>query len=560
MPKATTIPLNRKHRNQNGQNGKAKTVSRVRGSKRSTKGEESSTKKTDDGFEWDVGEGAKKNYTLLGERLKKFPDLLRNGEEGLGLVQVLPSGETRVIAKAGELAPIIADRLNFVVLKNEKVTGDMPSPQHLNALLRSEVFLTQFLPVDVVARTPYYRADFSLVEPGYHDDGPGLRVLYVGPVPEVAETTETIGTFLSAMEFESSADRTNTVAAALTVLLRHLWLGAKPLILVTATKSHAGKGTVTAFAQGATPKADLLYESIDWPIQCQFHRQLQANPDVGLVVFDNVRLDSAGGRGKCIRSTFIESFVTSPEITLASPGAGQPLRLQNKFVVTINTNDGSLSPDLMNRALSIHLSPRGDVQERRSDIGNPKLQFLPQNRDRIDAELRGMIHRWKEVGCPLDESFKDHPMPDWAMSIGGILTVSGFTEFLGNRGVLRIQHDPVKEAIAILGAARPDESLRPAEWAETAVREGFAKTLFTHADRDTSAGRARGIGIILKRHLNETFVAEREDEGGERSRLKMRLQGGYRRWEKGKNGQTRYEFDVLEKEEVLPVEAGDEPR
>ena len=129
------------------------------------------------------------------------------------------------------------------------------------------------------------------------------------------------------MEFESPADMANAVAAALTVLLRHLWPGAKPLILITASKSHAGKGTVTVFIQGTVQKADLLYESIDWPIQCQFHRQLQANPDVGLVVFDNVRLDSAGGRGKCIRSTFIESSVTSPEITVASPGAGQPLRL-----------------------------------------------------------------------------------------------------------------------------------------------------------------------------------------------------------------------------------------
>lgn len=548
MAEAFTIPI------KNGRNGKPTGVRGVRGCKPSTE-EETPTTETDDLFTWDVGNGARKNYSLLGERLSAFPDLFRNGEEGFGLIQVLPSGQTRQITKAAELAPLIADRLNLVVVKNGRTTGDMPPAQHLNALLRSDVFLTEFRPVDVVARTPYYRADFTLINPGYNDGGAGRRTLYVGPIPEIADSTETIENFLGVMEFESPADATNAVAAALTMMLRHLWPGAKPLVLITASKSHAGKGTVTVFIQGTTPKADLLYESIDWPMQCQFQRQLKADPDIGLVVFDNVRLDSAGGRGKCIRSTFVESFITTAELTLASPGAGEPIRINNHYVVTINTNDGALSADLMNRALPIHLAPKGDTQERQSQIGNPKFEFLPQNRDRIDAELRGMIERWKNAGCPLDENFRHHPMPEWAQTIGGILKFNGFTNFLENRRTRRVQDDPIRQAIAILGSARPGEVLSPTEWAELGVKEGLTKALFTQADRDTIKGRERGIGIVLKRHLDETFIAEREDEGGKRFRLTLRLDGGYRRWEKGQNGRVRYVFKVMEKEEVLPVEA-----
>ena len=115
------------------------------------------------------------------------------------------------------------------------------------------------------------------------------------------------------------------------------------LYQITATKSHAGKGTVAEFARGSVGKADILYESIDWPMQSQFQRQVKLDPDLGVIIFDNVRLDSAGGRGKFIRSAFVESFVTNAEIMLASPGAGEAISLPNKYVVVVNTNDGSLS-------------------------------------------------------------------------------------------------------------------------------------------------------------------------------------------------------------------------
>src|SRR5438132_232996 len=104
----------------------------------------------------------------------------------------------------------------------------------------------------------------------------------------------------------------------------------------SATKSHSGKGTVTDFIRGSVPKADILYESLDWPMQNQFQKQFQLDPDIGVIAFDNVRLDSSGGRAKFIRSAFVESFVTMPELILASPGVGDPVRLHNKYVVIIN--------------------------------------------------------------------------------------------------------------------------------------------------------------------------------------------------------------------------------
>jgi hypothetical protein len=474
--------------------------------------------------------------------LARSGDLYRNGTAGTGLVLVLPTGQTRSVVRGSDLAPVVADRVRMAVTKDGKVVSELPKAEHLNAMLRSEAFLQRFRPVEEVARHPFYRPDFTLARPGYHD-----RTLYVGPMPEIADGLDLVNTFLDVMEFETNADRTNAVAAALTVRLRHLWPGGKPLVLVTATKSHAGKGTVTEFVRGSVPKADLLYESVDWPMQSQFHRLLKTDPDTGVVVLDNVRLDSAGGHGRMIRSAFIESFVTNPEVTLASPSAGEPLRFTNRFVVVVNTNDGLLSTDLMNRALPIRLAPKGSVHDRRSPIGNPKLDFLPKHQTRIDAELRGMVERWRLSGCPLDEDAR-HPMTPWARAVGGILKHNGFTDFLANAGTQQTAHDPIRDALALVGVASPDKPLKPRDWAEIAVREGLARILFPVNERDTPTGRERAVGVLLSRHRDETFEIT-TDRGTHR----LRLEGGNRRWEPGKNPHVRYVF-WLEDQRPLPVE------
>lgn len=498
-------------------------------------------------IEWIVEKGAASNYRQLAKRLSESGDLYRNQQDGHGLIHVLPSGSTRLLSKAAELGPVIVDRVRMRVVKEGKVVSELPTSAHLNGMLRSEEFLRQFLPVDEVTQTPFYLDDFSLVQPGYNDGGLDNRVLFVGETNSVAESTETIQRFLDVMAFATNADRTNAVAAGLTVLLRRHWRGEKPLVLLTATKSHSGKGTVTDFIRGSVPKTDILYESIDWPMQSQLQRQIGITPDVGMIVIDNVRLDSSGGKAKFIRSGFLESFVTNPEVILSCPGAGEPLRLDNKFVLTINTNDGSLSPDLMNRCLPIHLDPQGDVHDRPTPIGNPKLEFLPQNRDQIEAEFRGMIERWKKAGCPEDVTAK-HPMSRWARTIGGILKVNGFTDFLTNYGTRKTADDPLREALAILGTAKPGKSLRPREWAKLAVNEGLARTLFSPTERDTDRGRERAIGVLLKRHLDVTFEIETEQK-----LYHLQVEGGFRRWQRGKNPHTRYVFTVLDEAEK-PVE------
>ncbi len=130
--------------------------------------------------------------------------------------------------------------------------------------------------------------------------------------------------------------------------------------------------------------------------------------------------------------------------------------------------------------------------------------------------------------------------------------VSGFKNFLANSGTRKTTDDPVQEALAILGVAKPGKALRPAEWAKTIVDQGLVKTLLPPNERDTVISRARAAGRLLKKHLNETF------RGSTDTKLyHLRLEGGCRRWVKGKNGHVRYMFTVLGQED-LPVEDGPE--
>lgn len=99
--------------------------------------------------------------------------------------------------------------------------------------------------------------------------------------------------------------------------------------------------------------------------------------------------------------------------------------------------------------------------------------------------------------------------------------------------------------MGILGAAKPGKPLRPRDWARIAARQGLAKTLIPANERDTERGRERVIGVLLRPLIGETFEVETETK-----RLRLRLGGGLRRWEPGRNPHVRYLFEVLGEEDL----------
>ena len=332
---------------------------------------------------------------------------------------------------------------------------------------------------------------------------------------------------------------------AITVAFRHHFSGGKPVVLVTASKSHAGKGTLIEFIRGRTAKAEISYEDKDWPMQRNLHEQLLHKPEVGVINLDNVRSDSSG-RARVIRTGFLESFITNSEIVLSSATSRSPIRCANKFVVLLNTNEGSLSIDLLNRSLPVRLEAKGDLSERLSRTtavlgGDVKLEWLPANQQQIEAELWGMIHRWIEQGKPLDKAVK-HPMGPWAATIGGILKVNGFEDFLANYSATRAVADPIREALAILAFSAGTKFQRTDDLAQVVVEQGLVRTLLPGADPKNEAARRLAMGKTLAPFVGETFAGTTASE-----RIVYRLQRKQGRFDEV-HPHFRYAFEEISRE------------
>lgn len=311
----------------------------------------------EDDFIWDEDRYPAKNYAALAKRLASSGDLFASACDGNGLLLVLPDCKHRRLTKGAELAPIIVDRVPVRVIKNGKPKGGKIDHAHLNAMLRSRVFLDQFLPADEITSTPLYLPDFSLARPGYNDGGRGFRILHVGPEADVSDSLAIVTSFLDVMEFETNADRTNTVAAALTVALRNHWPGGKPIILATATKSHAGKDTVISFSAGPAGLVSISYQATNWACERSFVGAVKTAPDAALIVVENARLDR---KERFIASAFLERFATDPEPMLFSTGTGEPIRIRNNLVLGISTNYGTVTRKPVQKSSSldsVHLEP-----------------------------------------------------------------------------------------------------------------------------------------------------------------------------------------------------------
>jgi hypothetical protein len=479
------------------------------------------------------------NYSAVGQALAAAGELYRNGLYGDGLLLIPQERAAPVkhLTRGGQLAPLIAEHVAVWTLtsRGNRKRRSIPVGE-LNVMIQVDAFRRQFQPVDRVTPIPLFLPNWQLTQPGFNDGGDGNRIYYRGAEAKVVHSLDTINAFLDAMDFASSADRTNTVAAALTVLLRNFWFGGKPTIVATATRSHAGKDTILDFACGLMPIITVTYDATDWALEKNVCARIAKYPDTGVIILDNARLDR---KAKMIASAFIERSVTSSELILESTGSGNCAKRVNDVVFAISTNEGTLSADLMNRALPIHLIPTGNIEDRSSAIGNPKYEFLPDHREQIQAEVYGIVQRWIEKGRPLAKGVK-HPFSIWAEHVGGMLEVSGYHDFLGNYTLRKATDDPACKAIGILGAARPGAWLRPAQWAELAVELSLVEPLIKTADRGRDAGRARGLGEVLTRHEGMTFIGDNDHE-----RLTVRLERQRRRFERGAEAEIRYRFEII---------------
>ena len=456
-------------------------------------------------FTWDKSAAPGPQTHLLCQRLAQTEKLFaRKGE-----IYCLEAGKPpRRINDVVDFEAIIRENLTVRVIKKGKETGNSIPSGDLKVLLRSSKLQGCLPQVDRVTDVVTFSSLWDITRPGYNQGPDGERVFFTGSAVIPKREPTKIRAFLAAMSFKSKADLANALALALTVLVRHMWAGRKPFGAVTANKSHAGKDTVVDFATGRTKRVEISHHAKDWPLQNEAVSAL-ADPNVGVLTIGNIR--SASG---IIESPFIERIVTTPTALMqSSKRRGDGYERNGDFVTCATANMGRFSPDLANRSLPIHLEQVGDISSRVSSLGDPRNEFLPANRAEIEAELCGLIENWKAAGSPLDESIK-HPMREWAQTIGGILKVNGFAEFLGNWGFQRAVNDSEREALAIIAnseslGAKP--WLRVGEIVKVALTEGVVGNLMDPQHRESERAMERQMGVLLSTHRDETLHLETDD-------------------------------------------------
>lgn len=444
----------------------------------------------------------------LCELLASSGELYRNADGEL--LWLLLGQKPRKIASPVELEGFIRYHWKVEVISGGKHGGFVIPSSHLKVLLKTCALQKMVRVVDLVTDVPTYNSEMRITRPGYNDGPEGERFYYTGEDVVQKRDPATIREFLSAMSFKDKvADAANLVALAFTVLLRHMFPGAKPFAVVTANRSHAGKDTALDFAMGRTLRREISYSPVDWPMQNEAVSAL-SDPAVGFLTIGNIR---AGSR--IIESSFIERLVTDPKPLLQSSKRGGDGFERQSFVVGSSANQGRFSTDLMNRSLPIRLELVGGVEDRPTPLGDLRHEYLPAHRMVIEAELCGMIENWKDQGCPKDESVR-HPMKAWAQMIGGILKSNGFEGFLSNWTLEKSAQDCLTEALGLLAnnAQQPAPRwMRVSEIVGIAVGLGIIADLIGTKHKMNESAMERDLGVLLSGHREETVHFETEDDG-----------------------------------------------
>jgi Bifunctional DNA primase/polymerase, N-terminal len=293
-----------------------------------------------------------------------------------------------------------------------------------------------FPPLIGVPRTPFFRADGSLVsEPGYDASS---RLYYVPvhrgfavAVPSqpsaddlasaIALLDEAVGDF----PYSDEASAANTIALMLTPILRNVMSGPVPLALLD--KPVAGTGgsllaeVVSILATGA-PAGMMGSPRNDEEVRKQITSALMRGNLV--ITIDNVsgRLE-APSLSRALTSEFWEDRIL---------GRSEIVRLPQRACWICSGNNLQVGGDLPRRCYWVRLDAGVERPWERKGFRHPDLKsWVSGSRARLVGALLTLGRNWFAEGKP-QGSASIGSFESWSRVIGGVLGAAGVQGFLGN--------------------------------------------------------------------------------------------------------------------------------
>lgn len=291
--------------------------------------------------------------------------------------------------------------------------------------------------IEYVTPYPVYYVDaddtWCLSSPGYSDgiyyDEP-VDLLNVQPERDWETIHRTLFELVVDFPFLSNADRQNYYGLLLTPIIGPAVKGNRPLHIITAPIPRTGKSKLAEDVLGGiltgrkTPALQLT--GTDDERDKRITALLMQDETV--VHLDNLppKLDSPA----------LASLLTASVYQSRLLGSSKIVSLPNNLVLVGTGNNVECSTEIAKRCIPIRLQPNTPNPERRMNFEHPNLwEHVSKSRRQILSCLLGMVENWIEKNRPKGPSLgaiRLGGFESWSESIGGILHVNGFHEWMGN--------------------------------------------------------------------------------------------------------------------------------
>jgi hypothetical protein len=425
-----------------------------------------------------------------------------------------------VQGRADPHAPGVLSNLFAVGVRGDEGASQSLTPGKLvNALLADEGLWARLPAIRTYSRRPVFDEDFALCGPGWHADrgilihGPDVEPAVLPPAdPAAARSIDRMLPLLRRLFhdfcFASDADLENALGLLLTgLLVNHLVAVPKPVGLIDGNQPEVGKTllgqVIGQVLDGREPERIPLVkdEELEKKVGAKLRESLSS-----IFFFDNVKSQ--------INSPFIEANALSPLLSVRLLGHSRNINRPNTYLWLVASNLTSGSSDMMTRGAPVRLRFEGDPAAR--SFHEDLLEFAAEHRLAILGELAALVLRWTAAGrpdardvWPAGRPAPRHRCQAWAGLIGGILGVSGFTNFLANVEEAKAAMDEGLQTLATLaeyvlgknnqGFSNPPDNdaergKLPRDWAALFISAGVCRDKL--ADKNVK-GRDTWVGTFL---------------------------------------------------------------
>ncbi len=303
------------------------------------------------------------------------------------------------------------------------------SRDHADLILASSVDHGDVRDLDHIVSHPVFSADWTLSKPGhskrtYYDEPAALE--HLEPIRDRHEIQAVFDDLLVDFPFEAEADRQTYIGLLLTPLVRPAIQGNCPLHLITSPQERTGKTKLASDVLGG------IYLGAPVPVMQLSGSEDEREKRILAMLLAGTRLIHLDNLAGELDSAVLASTLTASHVHGRILGRTENVTVPNGCVVVATGNNARTSSEIAKRTVPSRLLARTEAPETRTDFRHVDIAaYVVTQRRAVLGAMVGMVLNWIEAGRPS----ATRPMGGfdaWAATVGGILEVAGYSDWLAS--------------------------------------------------------------------------------------------------------------------------------